>query len=279
MSSRMWHALAITSISMATCLAMAAFAQEERAADRLAQNDADDGQREVGAPAGLDRPDWKVGNSWTVETISQRIQGREVEPARKPVPVRWKFRVADLEDLAGRDCYRIEIECLARGRIRPKSVLWVDEKSGFLRQYKTELAVAGQMRPMVESYDHAKGVATPVVTPINALPLALPAFVAPGAKANTFVYTSAPMPAGAKAKDLGLIPFAHEVTQTTTKAGPKALEIIPTEGRPKALESKPVTEVKIGTHMGEVKQLWQEGQLWPVYVDNGRTKAYLVSSD
>jgi hypothetical protein len=251
---------------------MALFAQE-RPQIRVAN--AEDAQ--VAAATGLNQPKWEKGATWTVETVTERIQGREVEPARKPVPVRWQFRVADLESLAGRDCYRIEIECLARGRIRPKSVIWVDQKSGFLRQYKTELAVAGRMRPMMESYDHAKGLATPVITPINVLPLALPAFVAPGSKANTFVYTSAPMPAGAKAKDLGLVTFAHEVTQTTNRAGSKALEIIPAEGRPKSIENKPVTEVNLGTPFGSVKQLWQEGQPWPVYVDNGRTKAYLVS--
>ena len=118
-----------------------------------------------------------------------------------------------------------------------------------------------------------------MITPVNALPIALPAFIAPGSKANTFVYTSAPMPAGAKSKDLGLVTFAHEVTQTTTKAGSKALEIIPKEGRPKSIEDKPVTEVNLGTATGNVKQLWQQGQPWPLLIDNGRTKAYLVTNE
>lgn len=270
MSSRMRHAFALTTICVC-CLSMAVTAQDDPA------EAADEPQ--VAAANGLTQPKWEKGSTWTVETVTERIQGREVDPARKPVPIRWKFRVADVENLSGRDCYRIEIECLARGRIRPKSVIWVDEKSGFLRQYKTELAVAGQMRPMIESYDHAKGMAAPVITPINALPIALPAFLPPGSKANTFSYTSAPMPAGAKSKDLGLVTFAHEVTQTMNKAGSKALEIIPKEGRPKSLEQKPITEVSIGTFSGEVKQLWQEGQPWPLVVDNGRTKAYLVTSE
>ncbi len=274
------HFIAAVAISAFAFAAMAAYAQEDRVEDVRAQGVADavaQSEEVVAENAGLTQPKWDVGKTWTVESVSQRIQGREEAPARKPVPIRWQFRVAELENLAGRDCYRIEIECLARGRIRPKSMIWVDQKSGFLRQYKTELAVAGRMRPMIESYDHAKGAAAPIVTPVNALPIALPAFVAPGSKANSFVYTSAPMPAGAKAKDLGLVTFAHEVTQTATQAGPKALEIIPAEGRPKSIEQNPLTEVSIGTGGETITQIWQQGQPWPVFVDNGRTKAYLVS--
>ena len=271
MSGPMRHAFAITTICLVSCLAMAVVAQDNPA------NTTTD--TEVATATGLNQPKWEKGSTWMVETVTAPIQNRESKPSTKPVPIRWQFRVADTEELGGRDCYRIEIECLARGRIRPKSVIWVDQKSGFLRQYKTELAVAGQMRPMIESYDHAKGIAAPVVTPVNALPIALPAFIAPGSKANTFVYTSAPMAAGAKSKDLGLVTFAHEVTQTTKKAGSKALEIIPKEGRPKSIENKPVTEVNLGTSEGNITQLWQEGQPWPLVVDNGRTKAYLVTSE
>ena len=271
MTGNMRHVLAITSICVVSCLAMAVYAQETPRDDK--------DEAEVATATGLSQPKWEKGSTWMVETVTQPLQTREVKPSTKPVPIRWQFRVADLENLAGRECYRIEIECLARGRIRPKSMIWVDQKSGFLRQYKTELAVAGQMRPMVESYDHAKSLAAPVITPVNALPIALPAFVPPGSKANTFTYTSAPMQAGAKSKDLGLVTFAHEVTQTTSKAGSKALEIIPKKGRPKSLDAKPITEVVLGTPTGEVKQLWQEGQPWPLVIDNGRTKAYLVTSE
>ena len=237
---------------------------------------ADDSDEPRDEAATLTKPKWEIGQSWTVETVSQRVQGREVEPVRKPVPLRWRFRVAELEQLAGRDCYRIEVQCLARGRIRPKSAIWVDKQSGFMRQYKTQYAVGGKMRSVVESYDHAKGVAAPVIAPISALPIALPAFFARGAKINSFTYTSAPILAGAKAKDLNLVTFAHDVSQTTERARPKSIELIPVDGRPKALEDKPVTQVSLTTRAGTVTQLWQQGQPWPVYVDNRKTKAYLV---
>ncbi|MCA9268505.1 MAG: hypothetical protein KDA41_08535 [Planctomycetales bacterium] len=261
------HTAVLVAISVGWCLAMAVIA--------------DDNKPQGGAQAAgdsLDRPKWDVGDAWTIETVSQRMQGREENPATAPIPVRWRFQVANVEKLAGRDCYRIEIDCLARGRIRPKSVIWIDEESGFLRQYQTEVAVGGKMRQIVESYDHARGVASPVITPMNALPIVMPAFLPKGSKVNSFTYTSVPLPAGAKTKDLGLISFAQEVSQTSSKAGPKALEIIP-RGLSKSLENKPVTEVKIGTYNGEVQQLWQSGQPWPVYVDNGRTKAYLVATE
>lgn len=227
--------------------------------------------------ANLTRPDWKVGETWTIETLTERIQGREEKTSRDAKPIRWQFRVAKLEDLAGRDCYRIEIECLAKGRIRPKSVVWVDEESGFLRQFETQMAVGGTMRTIRESYDHAKDRPSPVITPINTLPIAMPSFESKGAKANEFSYISAPMPAGAKSKDLGLISFAHNVNQTQGKASSKALKEVPASYS-KGLEKAPVTQVTIGAHGGEVTQLWQQGKPWPVYVNNGRTKAYLVSN-
>jgi hypothetical protein len=256
------HAAAIVAMCAVTSLGLAALAEDTKPA--------------AGALAAVDQPRWTVGDTWTIETVSAKIQGREEQPARKSPPIRWQFRVADLEKLAGRDCYRIEVECLARGRIRPKSVMWVDEESGFLRQYQTELAVNGNMRPIVESYDHVKGEPAPVVTPISAVPIVMPAFIKKGSKVNSFSYTSAPMPAGAKAKDLGLVTFAHEVSQTSGIAGAKALEVLP-KGLSKSLDKKSVTQINIATATEKVTQLWQEGEPWPVYVDNGVTKAYLVT--
>jgi hypothetical protein len=252
-----------------SCLGLAAIAQDP------ADNAADEQPQDA---ATLARPEWKTGQTWLIETVSSKLQGREITPARKPVPVRWQFKVANMEKLAGRDCYRIEIECLARGRIRPKSVIWVDEQTGFMRQFETELAVNGKMRKIIESNDHAKDQPSPVIMPISALPIAMPAFLPKGSKANSFTYTTAPIPAGGKARDLGLMTFAHEVSQTSSMAGPKALEIIP-KGLSKSLEPKGVTEVKISTHNEKITQLWQPGQPWPVYVDNGHTKAYLVTPE
>lgn len=255
------HAMAIIAVCSVTCLTLAAIAEDKPDVDALAS---------------VEQPKWSVGDTWTIETVSEKIQGREITPARKSPPIRWQFRVAELEKLAGRDCYRIEVECLARGRIRPKSVMWVDEESGFLRQYQTELAVNGKMRPIVESYDHAKGEPAPVVTPISAVPIVMPAFVKKGSKTVSFTYTSAPVPAGAKAKDLGMTSFAYEVSQTASIAGSKALEVIP-RGLSKAIDDKPVTQVNITTPHERVTQLWQPGKPWPVFVDNGVTKAYLVN--
>jgi hypothetical protein len=259
------HAVAIFAVCVVTCVTLASIAEEKPDIDALAS---------------VEQPKWAVGDTWTIETVSEKIQGREATPARKSPPIRWQFRVAELEKLAGRDCYRIEVECLARGRIRPKSVMWVDEESGFLRQYQTELAVNGKMRPIVESYDHAKDEPAPVVTPISAVPIVMPAFAKKGSKSskavNSFTYTSAPVPAGAKAKDLGMTSFAYEVSQTANIAGAKALEVLP-GGRAKDLDAKPITQVNINTPHERVTQLWQAGKPWPVFVDNGVTKAYLVN--
>lgn len=225
------------------------------------------------ASAVLSRPDWKIGDQWTVETVSRKMQGRENEPARKPPRLRWKFEVAGVEKLAGRDCYRIDIQCLAKGRIRPDTTVWFDQQSLFIQQFETKLAAAGQYQLVQESYT-AQQQTAPVVTPITALPIGMPAFVQQSAKSISSSYTSQPLPAGSK--DAGIIRFSHTTSQQVTAASSKSLKLIP-ETYSKDIEQKPVQEVRLTDDQQSVLQLWQTGQPWPVYANNGQTEAWLVS--
>ncbi len=224
----------------------------------------------------LQKPNWSVGDSWEVETTTQRIQVRESAPARKPARLRWRFKVAGLEDVAGIECYRIDIECLAKGRLRPATSIWCDKETLFLRQFQTQVANNGEMHLLQESYAVPKGQFAPVVAPINALPIALPAFVPKGSKnLNGFTYTSSPTAAGSK--DTGVLRFAYAVKQNAGKPSQKSIKAF-RKGLSKALnDSEAVTEVKLnGPHQGVV-QLWKKNSPWPVYTDNGRTQAWLVS--
>ena len=227
-----------------------------------------------GAAAVIPRPTWKVGDTWVVETITERVQER-TQDVRPGPAIRWQFTVAAQEPVGGRPSYRIEVQCLAKGRVRPQTSLWVDAQTMTLREVRTQLAVAGQYRTIQESYETPPGQATPVLTPLNALPIDLPAFVPKGAKAlDTYTVISQPMPAGAKPADA--VRFAHSVQQEAEVAGAKELEDVPPSFA-KDLAAQPVVRVRLTSAEKSVTQLWQARQPWPVFATNGRTKARLIS--
>ncbi len=221
------------------------------------------------------RPDWKTGDSWVVETKTRRIQVRESEPARKPARIRWRFHVRGVEPIAGRDCYRIDIECLAKGRLQPATVIWCDKKTLFLQQFQTQLATNGRYRVIQESYSVPKGMSAPVMPPVTALPIALPAFVMAGSKGmGSFTYTSQATSAGSKAP--GLLRFAHTVQQDLRTPSRKRLSEAK-QGLSKSLDGADVTEVKLKSTSETIVQLWKKGSPWPVYTENGCTQAWLVN--
>jgi hypothetical protein len=234
---------------------------------------ADGGVAPVGAPS-LDQPQWKVGDRWTLETQTNRIQGREPQSAVAAPRIRWEFHVSKLEKIAGHECYRIDIACHAAGRQQPKSTVWFDKETLFLRQFRTQLLVDGQYRTLEESYDSAAGQPSPVLASINVLPLAMPAFLPKGSKSlGSFSYKSQPV---MQSKDLSVVQFAHTITQEVTPPGAKSLESV-SPAFSKQLRDKPVTEVRLADRRQKVLQLWQKGSPWPIYTENGPTKAWLVS--
>ncbi len=221
----------------------------------------------------LERPQWKVGDHWNVETETNRIQGREPQSEVAAPRIRWKFHVSKLEKIGEHECFRIDIECQAAGRLQPKSSVWCDRDTLFLRQFQTQVLVDGQYRTLQESYDSVAGQPSPVLASINALPLALPAFLPKGSKSlGSFSYKSQPV---VQSKDLNVVRFAHTVTQEITPPGAKSLESA-SPGLSKELRDKPLTEVRLAEQRQKVVQLWQKGSPWPVYAENGRTKAWLV---
>ncbi len=227
----------------------------------------------AGGPA-LDQPKWKVGDRWTIETQTSRIQGREAQSAVPAAKIRWEFHVSKLEKVAGHDCYRVDVQCKAPGRLQPASTVWCDKDTLFLRQFQTQVLVDGQYRTIQESYDAAAGQLSPVLASINALPLAMPAFLPKGSKSlGSFSYKSQPV---VQSKDLGVVRFAHTITQEITPPGAKALDSAP-PALAKELRGKPLTEVRLADYQQKVLQLWQKGSPWPVYTENGHTKAWLIT--
>jgi hypothetical protein len=237
------------------------------------------GRAEPAADGALAKPQWKVGDFWTIETATQRVQGREEKSPVNPPRVRWQFKVTNIEKVAGQDCYRIDVECLAQGRVRPKTTLWCDKETCFLRQFQTQLAFNGRYQTIQESYDCAKGLTSPVVASINALPLGMPAFLPAGSKGlNEFNYTSQPLPAGSK--NPAILRFAQSISQDIRPADAELTKKL-YQGYSKDLASKPLTQVTLETgpqKRDKVVQLWQSGSPWPVYVNNGRTQAWLLAA-
>jgi hypothetical protein len=230
-------------------------------------------QEDEAQPLPLEPPRWRVGDTWTIESVTRREQGREDTPATEPARLRWKFHVAKLEPIAGRECYRIDIRCLAKGRMQPDTTIWCDKETKFLRQFQTQLPAAGQYVLVHESYT-AEQQASPVLPPVTALPVAMPAFVQKGAKSSgSFNFTSQPMPAGAK--DAAVIPFGHVAEQSVRKPSAKTMQLVP-ESYSKSLEQQPIREVQLSDGSQTVVQLWQADVPWPVYTDNGHTQAWLV---
>jgi hypothetical protein len=223
----------------------------------------------------VERPKWRPGDHWIVETLTDRIQGGEPVSSTKPVSLRWEFRVAKFEKVRGRDCFRLEVECMTKGRSGPKSTLWCDRDTLFLRQFQTQIVFNGKYRTLQESYDCGKGLVSPVLASINVLPLAIPAFLPPGAKGNSFSYSSQALRVGAK--DASVISFGHHVTQEVVHAEAKSMNNLSRYS--KSAAGAPVVELRLKDGRQTVVQLWKAGAPWPIYSENGRTRAWLVPSD
>ncbi len=226
------------------------------------------------------RPTWRVGDQWEIETVTRQIQDRYQTVQASP-PIRWRFEVAAVEKRGGRNCFRIDADCMVKGRVRPRTTLWCDAETLMIREVQTQVASGGQYRTLHESYDSGAASTVPVLTSLNALPVDLPAFPTQvgkvtGKSVGRFTYTSQALPAGAK--DPGIIRFTHEVEQNTTTAGPKVLELVASSFA-KNLGNRPLIEVRLKTLQRSVVQLWQTGQPWPLYADNGRTVARLISTN
>src|SRR5262249_97920 len=131
--------------------------------------------------------------------------------------------------------------------------------------------------------DVPSGQFAPIMTPLSALPIDLPAFLPQGFKApadGEYTFVSQPTsasPTAKEAKDLGdgrTVRFAHKVKQGVGAPDARAMKAIPAAF---AKGGEPVVAVELKDRDKTVVQLWQKGSPWPLYTDNGRTKAKLVS--
>ena len=219
------------------------------------------------------RPTWRVGDRWVVETRTRAIQVRE-EPADEAAAVRWEFVVAGREAFGGREAFRVRVRCLDQGP-GPAVTLWVDAATLTLRQVQAQLPTPGGFRTVTETYRADADLPTPVLGPLTALPLDLPAFLPSGAKGlETFQYEALPGPAGTKA--VGEVGFLYAVQQTVEPADAAGIKGLLDGPFAADGDRQPARRVRLRGSDRSVEQLWKPALPWPVWSNNGRTTARLV---
>ena len=221
----------------------------------------------------LERPRWRIGDRWVVETRSKIVQSVRNADAQ-PRTVRWQFEIAGVEQAAAAECFKICVSCLVEAQLRPSITLWYDKQTLFLRKFEAQIVAGGQMRTLCESYVAASEFA-PVITPLEVVPVSLPAFVPPGAKHfGSFSYVSQPASGGSK--DLSLVRFAHTIRQDVGRPSRDLVRHAGESGNKVFATSRSV-EIHLSEGSRQIAQLWASKAPWPVYTSQGQTEAWLVS--
>ncbi len=226
------------------------------------------------APTSTDvRPQWKVGDVWVVESIADQTQARTAKP-EKPKPVQWQFSVEKQEAVDKVDAVKVRVEAQVAGQ-QPQTAIWIDPKRMAVVQVQTQFQVQGEFRTMTEKYTHPGQQAAPVFVPVSAVPLDMPCFLEAGVKDTQFTYTATqPLPPGIKNADAG--GFEFRVTQSTRAATAAELKAHSPAAFVKSVKEKPTVVFDIAAGKSRSVQMWQADLPWPVYSDNGRTKARLI---
>lgn len=216
------------------------------------------------------RPQWQVGDRWTVETATRQVQNAEPGKDRRTI-VQWQFEVKSIEKLDGRNCFCIE----AAPQNGPKSRLWIDCQSLGIRQVQAGIVIGGQTTYITESYATPGGQASPVFSPLPALPIDLPAFPSGKTKSlGAYHYEATPGVAGEKGVDD--IGFAVTVDQEFTEMADPQVKSLATDPFIKDMKTKPTVGVQLKGPFGRVRQLWKPGVPWPVCSENRTTTSRLV---
>lgn len=222
------------------------------------------------------RPQWQTGQRWVVETVSlQRQARRDVNALTKPRPVQWQFEVKGKEKVGDKNCYKVAVDFLNGKQAQPIATLWTDENSMMLVRIETQMPIQGQRRGVVEEYRAVAGRTSPVIAPLTAIPLDLPAFLPTQQKGpGTYSYDAIHPSKEKGAEDL---PFRFEIEQEVAPLTPQNAKGMLAPSFAKSAGNKPALEVKLKSADRSVRQLWQEGLPWPAFADNGQTEARLVS--
>ncbi len=221
------------------------------------------------------RPQWQIGQEWTVQTES--VQQQVAVGQERVVTAQWQFQVDGVEPIQGQTCLRISVRPLQGGHVQdePKTTVWVDQKTTSIRQIQTQMRTPQGYRTATESYKPGMQAA-PIIGPLSILPIALPQFPEEGLKAmETFQYDTISGAGGIKA--IGLVGFTTEIQQTFKQPSEEQIKSLRNERGIKDFGNSELVEVELSTADEKVQQVWGVNMPWPVFTDNGTTKATLVA--
>lgn len=221
-------------------------------------------------------PNWQIGMRWFVQT--QNLQSQQTDPNVKPGGVVWMFHVIGENQVEGRDCFQVKVQCEDKSSNEPLVYIWVDKATGMLVKTTTQVFVQGQWRNFTETYLNRSGNATAVLGSIPSLPLDMPLFsIEPGSKnLGGMAYEIVAGDTGSKS--VGNLGFACLVSQTLKPISVQGAKTIEGAKSLDGLSLQEAIEVEMqGSVTGGVKQVWTPDTPWPIYSTNSSSVSQLIS--
>ena len=220
-------------------------------------------------------PHWKVGTTWSVETINLQKPGTG---QRQSKPVIWVFTVVGETTIGSRNCFEVAIRCKDGLDWQPRVSIWVDKVSGMLMRVTTLTLVNGRWRTFTETYSVPEGKSVAVLGSIPSLPLDMPLFtVSVGSKdLDGMTYEVITGSKGAKAlNETGFTYKIDQVIKPVTPASSKELAGAKTLDTSLNLNESVEVELKSGSAK-RIRQIWVPDCPWPIYSTNGVSESRLL---
>ena len=218
---------------------------------------------------------WKIGTTWSVETINLQRQGAM---QKQSSPVVWVFTVVGETKIGTRDCFEVVVRCKDDSDRQPHVSIWVDKVSGMLMRTTSSTLVKGQWRTFTETYSVPEGKSVAVLGSIPSLPLDMPLFTEETGSKDIGGMTYEVISGNLGAKALGEIGFTYQINQSVKPVSEEqSQELTGAKSLAASLNLKDAVEVelKIGTK-SRCKQIWLPDTPWPVYSTNGISESRLL---
>lgn len=220
-------------------------------------------------------PHWKIGTSWTVETVNLQKQS---SLQKQTAPVVWVFTVVGETKIADRDCFEVAIRCNDKSDRQPRVSIWVDKYSGMLLRVTTLTLVKGQWRSFTETYSVPQGKSVAVLGSIPSLPLDMPVFAGDDKSKDLEGMTYEVLQGPKGSKDIDKTSFTYKINQSVkpvSKETRKELAGAKSLALPVNMDEAVEVELQGGSK-NRVRQLWTPGTPWPVYSNNGNSESRLI---
>ena len=232
-------------------------------------------------------PAWRVGQTWTVETVALPQASPEAFNADEETlgePIRWRFTVDGENLLYGRKCFRATIVCQLESATKPTIQIWVDQKTKELVGVKSTTDFGDRKLTICEAYLGGPQE-TGALGPLTALPLDMPYFK-PGFGAELkgleatdeieglrFVSDEDFELDAPQTKSLSdaTPTFARKIRQKATR-----LQTTKAIGDREYNAESMLYEVSLDGGDVQVNQIWAPNQPWPLVSENGATRATLI---